>query len=42
MWSRNIVENMLQKKIRKCRVRLILHFALAAEGYEWEKGIIPL
>ena len=42
MWSRNILENMLQKKflLQKCHVRFILHFVLASEGYIWEKAII--
>ena len=43
-WSKNIAENMLEKKLllRKCHVRFIHHFALAAEGYIWDKGIILL
>ena len=42
MWSRNILENMLQKKLllQKCHVRFILHFVLAFESYIWEKAII--
>ena len=41
MRSRNIPENMLQKLILKmCHVRVILHFALASEGYIWEKATI--
>ena len=35
---------MLPKKLllKKFHVRFILHFALAAEGYKWEKAIILL
>ena len=35
---------MLQKKmlLKKYHVRFILHLALAAEGYIWEKAIILL
>ena len=44
MWSRNILENMLQKKLllQKCHVRVILHFVIASEGYLLEKAIIEL
>ena len=37
-------EKRVTKKLllRKCHVRFILHFALAAEAYIWEKGIILL
>ena len=28
--------------LKKCHVRFILHFALAFEGYIWEKAIILL
>ena len=44
MWSRNILENMLQKKmlLQKCHVRVILHFVSGSEGYLWEKAIIQI
>ena len=44
MWSRNLLGNMLQKKLllQKCHVRFILHFVLASEGYIWEKAIMLL
>ena len=43
-WSRNTLGNMLQKHVilKKCNVGLFLHFALAGEGYIWEKAIILL